>query len=474
MQRISKFKAYYFYIILPILFFLGLRTLGFDGLYGQDSYEYIRYSNALKQYLVEGTFPGDVVWPKAYLFVLTIASFMVKSDIAGQLISLLSLYFVFIFSIKTIKLLYDHEDYSKEFLIVSLLLSPYLLRLGVVVMADTFAMLSISGAFYFSVRYRNEGKVNTLMLSVLVGFLGVFSRYAVLVPLMPIMLLNCYSWFKWRQYSHFLVILIPLSLFLLNYMLEGNGSKFLNHHLIESWSLSNLVKSDFLAPEGSKLTDRHYTFPNVVFYFFSFFHPGFSVALTLSAILTFKKWKAIVNPHTKVIIVSIILYGVFLSGISFQGNRYIALTYPLFVVLIYPLWRELIIKIKANYRSFFILGMILFQMILFYFAIQPSFQMNSLERQAAEVLRSYEGLKLYSFELDVSLQQRGVDLEYYSLWEKEYEQFETNALVLFNEDRFKFLYKDMNPMKNWEKLESQHHLILIEDLNDTWKLYRIE
>ena len=62
--------------ILPLLVFVYLRWQGFDGLYGQDSYEYLRYTERMKAFFLGGAYPGDLVWPKGYLLLCAALSFV--------------------------------------------------------------------------------------------------------------------------------------------------------------------------------------------------------------------------------------------------------------------------------------------------------------------------------------------------------------------------------------------------------------
>ena len=173
---------------IPILVLIILLISGFDGLYGQDSYEYMRYANSFRAYLLGGDFPGDVVWPKAYLIALALFSFVLNTALAGQIISMLSIYATYYFLNKTIEELYGKQKDTQISLILGLLLSPYVLRISVVVMADTFAMLSLVGAAYYLIRYQKTDQFKNLAFCVLIGFLGVFSRYAVIVAVAPIYL----------------------------------------------------------------------------------------------------------------------------------------------------------------------------------------------------------------------------------------------------------------------------------------------
>lgn len=62
-------------IFILVLFILIHLILDFDGLYGQDSYEYLRYTKALHFYFKTGIPPGDYFWPLFYPIIGSIFSF---------------------------------------------------------------------------------------------------------------------------------------------------------------------------------------------------------------------------------------------------------------------------------------------------------------------------------------------------------------------------------------------------------------
>lgn len=467
-------KRNFFYVgLIPLALFIMLLSLGFDGLYGQDSYEYIRYATRFKNYLLGGEFPGDVVWPKVYLIILSLKSFVFPISLAGQIISLASLYLTYYFLKRIIEEIHGKQNQVQDFLVLAFLISPYVLRISVVVMADTFAMLSLVGAAYYTLVYHKTNSGRALTWGVLFGFLGVFSRYAILVPLTPIFLWAFIHWIKIKKWKHALVLLIPLGLFLLNQFFEGNGSKFANHHLIENWSILHVFQSEFTAPKGIGVTDNSYLLPNGVFYFFSFFHPGFFVLVSLALVLNLKRVKQYLSQTPWAFLMALVLYSLFLSGITFQGNRYITLTYPLFLVFAFPAFKDFTEHFKKYYKLLFY-GLLIFQLALFVRAMKPSYEMNKLERTLASEMKTYEGQVLYSFEVDISLQQRQLDFDYLSLWKEEYDSFEKGAYVLFNEERIAKKYSGMNPMKNWNRLNTDYHLKLIQEIHSGWNLYQVE
>ena len=145
----------------------------------------------------------------------------------------------------------------------------------------------------------------------------------------------------------------------------------------------------------------------------------------------------------------------------------------MFLIFSFPAIKDLFEKLK-KYKQVVLCGMIVIQLLLFARAMWPSFQMNLLERTIAQEMKAYEGQVLYSFEVDISMQQRDLDFDYKNLWTKTYDQFEEGGYCLFNEARISKDYQEKNPMKNWEKLNEEYQLTLLKEIKSGWSLYRIE
>ncbi len=445
-------------------------VFNFDGLYGQDSYEYYRYTERLAAFLKGGAFPGDLVWPKGYLFICAFTSFILPTALAGQLISITCLYLSFLFLYKTARVLYKDSSFLLIYLALSFLLSPYILRLSAVMMADTLAILCLSACAYYSISYQRQAKFGQLLALTIWASLGAFSRYAVIVPIVPFVIWAIILWFKQRRWSQLCLLVIPALFLIVHLYFEGNGSDFLSHHFIDHWNIANWFKREFVGATDPQLPTANYILPNLLYYSLGFFHPGFFFLLPFLLIFLLKNRSFTQFPS--VLWISILSYSLFLAGITFQGSRYLSLSYPLLVLLFFPAFADLMKRTK-KWKNFVLMAITCMQILLFYRAMQPSYQMNQFEQYTAEVLHKYEGQTLYSFEVDISLQQRGLQFNYLNLWAREYEEFESGALIVFNEKRFANQYEGKNLMNNWIKVQALHELVEISDLNQGWKLYRI-
>jgi hypothetical protein len=106
--------------------------------------------------------------------------------------------------------------------------------------------------------------------------------------------------------------------------------------------------------------------------------------------------------------------------------------------------------------------------------MKPTFMLNKLEQSLVDSLEEYQGEVLYSFEVDIALQQRKLDFDFKSIWEKELNSFEPQALVLFNEERIRADFEGKNPILNWEKMNQTMTVKKLEELDRGWNLYRLE
>ena len=111
---------------LSVLLFLSIallacRLFGFNGLYGQDSHEYLRYAKAIKLYLNGGSDAGNFFWPVVYPFVGALLSFIVPIKISLQVVSIFSAAVCYVYFGKSLNLLYPEGTQRQRFAFVCLL-----------------------------------------------------------------------------------------------------------------------------------------------------------------------------------------------------------------------------------------------------------------------------------------------------------------------------------------------------------------
>ncbi len=460
-----------FLVVLTIVWVVFRFFFDFDGLYGQDGYEYLRYTKALNLYFKTGTFPGDYFWPLYYPIAGAILSFLLKPVIALQLVSFISYLIVILYSFKIIKLIYPQNRNARIFCMLFLGLSPYMLRLSLSVMSDMLSTAFVVLCFYNGLLYFKTSSLKSLYLVVIFGLSAIMTRYATFVVLLPLGLYTLYIYISRKEHFKHLPFFILIGALLLfpHYLIRyENTTEFLQHDWLKSWSITNFYKRSFTTPDG---TNSNFL-PNIIYAFSSLFHPRYLFSGILFFPFLFKnflKERAVI-----LLIISFLGYSLFLSGIPFQNSRFLALSFPLLLIILYPSFQLLVDKF-LSLKICIVAGIITFilQLLLCYLALKPAQERNHLEKEIAQELMPYQNVVLYSFDIDVALQGRGLHFEYQNLWQQEYTTVHENSLLLFNPQKFSQQWNGKNPMKNWNFISTNYHLQVLEELPEGWKLYKI-
>lgn len=457
---------------LPILVIIVLRFLNFDGAYGQDSYEYLRYTNAIEKYFYEGVKPSSFYWPVLYpLLGFVFKTLFGNAILSLQILSCFSLSLSCIYVLKTINLLFPKNQYDFLFVFLFGLLSPYFLKTGLVVMSDATAILFIVLSFYYFFQFKI--KKRGLIFSLFFISCAVMTRFPSAIILFPIVIATLVLAFKEQKYKQLFISfllagipLIPYFIFQEKSLLSATENPFL-----KSWSIENFFNSRYSSVDGF----QNYLLPNLIFVLKIFYHPGFVFVGFILSFLYLKKKVFFKSYSSKIIITSIAIYLLFLAGIPFQNTRVLCLAFPLVLILLVPVFEHLIqfYKIKKKQLISFSIIIVFIQVILFILSFKATFNRSVFEKNLVEKMQLYQGNKLFAFDYDISLKGRDLDFNYQNMYIKLYTDFNKNDLVLFNPDDLAQQWKDKNPMKNWNKINNSYHLETLAIFDNNWKLYRI-
>ncbi len=457
---------------IPFLFVFTLRILGFDGLYGQDSYEYLRYTNAIQEYMADGIHPGNYFWPVLYPALGSLFGFLFGSTaFALQFISCLSFSLVCVYTLKTIRLLYPKTTFSFFYVLIFAVFCPFLLKMGLIVMSDALALVFVVLAFYFF--FQSYYKNTSLAPIFFFATCALMTRYASLFITFPIIMYALYLVFNRRKFKQFImaaivsfVAAIPFLIFQWGALFEATSNSFL-----KAWSLGNYFKSSFTTGDGTS----SFTLPNLVYTLYVFFHPGFIFIGCILSLITLKNYKSLFSFHQKILLICSALYIFFLAGIPFQNPRVLGLVFSLILILLFPAFARLM-HLKLIKRFFIPIGIVCvgLQLVFFSMTFKLIFTRTIAEKELATMIQPYEGATLYSFDVDLAMQGRGLDFEYKNMFMERYENFQKNDLILFDPARYKVQWNDKTPMQNWEFIEKNYKLKILETHPEGWKLYQIE
>ena len=445
--------------------------LGFDGLYGQDSYEYLRYTNAIQEYITTGIHPGNYFWPVLYPTLGSLLGFIFGTAFALQLISCVSFSVACVYVLKTIRLLYPNSKFRFFYVLIFAVFCPFLLKMGIIVMSDALTLVFVVLAFYFF--FKSYYKNTNLAPIFIFATCALMTRYASLFITFPIILYALYLVIKRRKIKQFisaailsLVAAIPFLIFQWGALFEASSNYFL-----KVWSFSNYVKSGFTTEDGT----TSYTFPNLIYTLYVFFHPGFIFIGGILSLITLKNYKSLFTFHQKILMICSALYILFLAGIPFQNPRILGLVFPLILILLFPAFTKLM-EFKSIKRFFIPIGIVcvMLQLVFFTMTFKLIFTRTIAEKELATMIQPYQGATLYSFDVDLAMEGRGLDFEYKNMYMERYKNFHTNDLILFDPTRYEVQWKDKIPMQNWEFIEQNYTLKVLEKHPEGWKLYQIQ
>lgn len=461
--------------ILPVsalFLFTVIRIVGFEGLYGQDSFEYARYTEALTHFYLTGEGPGDYVWPLLYPIVGSLLNLVLPIDWSLQLVSLCS--FIGILMLLRAILRTENQDSPiwkiHLFLLVSTLLSPYFLRTSMLCMSDMLTAFFILGAFYQVWKYGRYSKAQSIVLFFSLGAAAIMTRYAAAVLILPlgIWLLRLF-WLKKVLplkpivLGVFMAVAITLPHWLLR---SSNSTDFLQHAWLNSWSLAHLFSGTFHTPDGVATN----LVPNIMYMFSPMGHAGYlvlGIPLILSAFL-FKNFEAFKSKLLWIILP----YLIFLGGIPFQNQRFFTIVFPLVVLWFFPLSKTLWAKPKLVMLG--IVGIAVIQSGLFSYSFKRFYKRVLLEREVAAALVQLPAEKtIYTVDMDVSFGYYQVPQKVENIYFEEYTNFQKGALVLVQPEILETQWKLSNPGKNWEQLKKKD-LQLKQRFRKGWELYVIK
>jgi 4-amino-4-deoxy-L-arabinose transferase-like glycosyltransferase len=445
-------------------------VLGFDGLYGQDAYEYLRYTEALKTFFIDGKAPGDYFWGIYYPFLGSLLSFMVPDfSLALQLVSTISLVITTVYLEKTIVVIHKEND-TKNIPFLFFTLSPFVFLHGFLAMSDMLACCLIFVSFYYLLNYLETQKNHSFLLGIAIGTLAVMTRYGSFIALLPVGILVAITIFKNRKWGIFVVSIFISLIILLPHLLirTKNSVEFLSHDWLTSWNFLHLFQSKFTTHEGE--INNH--FINLIYCCYQFIHPVFLPLGIILIIFFVAKGKSSHYKYKPLLLTTIIVFALFLGGIHYQNKRYLIATMPFVILFLYPIIKQFM-TFCIRKKIMHVLLIVVQIGLCFYFG-NKYYLRNQLEKKTCREISEYQGNTLYSLDMDVAIQGRKLDFNYQNLYLKEYTSFENKGYVLINEANVEQQWKNRNPMMNWLRLQKYYQLKTIKKLNLDWTLYQIE
>lgn len=333
------------------------------------------------------------------------------------------------------------------------------------------AIALFSGFLLYYIRYLRAQSFLHLVLAILFLSLAVFTRYVIFVIAFPLLLHTIFFWFKHvGKIYHWLVLIIPVAVIFLFHLFNENLFQFMDHDSIAKWTIKNIFGTSYESKEGIKQVKL----PNIFYQLAPLIHPGF---IFLGALFIFFGIKigGFFNLEKKLLIISYFTFTVFVAGYHDQNPRHFLPCFIISILLCFPGFVHLSQRKEVrNYKNLIFSLIIIFQIGLCIRAIAPTYQRNLLEKAISADLNNRINEKtLYAFDMDIALKSRGVPQEIQSLYTQKFTTFENNALLLVNIPKWSNQWKNMNPMINWNLIQSAYELSVEKQFADGWVLYKM-
>jgi len=187
--------ALFILLALGALVFLLMKLLHFNGLYGQDAHEYLRYARELHNNF--GTARGLPNYLPVYPALAALLGFMVPIPEALQFISIFSYALTIYVLFLSIRLIYPGNQAAFLFVLCFGFLAPYPFRVACTDMTDPLATLLLLTTFYLVVSYIQSGRFRFFLLAVALALVCIFTRFAARVPVSK--LFACLLVMEWRK-----------------------------------------------------------------------------------------------------------------------------------------------------------------------------------------------------------------------------------------------------------------------------------
>jgi hypothetical protein len=471
-------------IVAIFLFFVLAATaiaLHFNGLYGQDAYEYLRLARALKEMLYEGTGISHSYFPILYPVFGFLLSEMLANDIlALQVVSMMALTGAFFYLKQMIRELYGTAYGLIVYLVAFFFFSPYVFRFGLLSMSDMLCLFFVVASVYHIVRYLQLAQDKDAVLFTFFAAAAMATRYAV-IPLLiiPALLLLVQLLYRKKWITIGMIIIAAGCLLLPDYLLRGRilffriqDAELLVDYASNaySWSPLNFFRSGFDNPDGL----QQYTQWNIAAVTFQLFHPAF--VFTGLLFIFFLKRNDFYTPTAKLLVLMVAFYAFYLAGLQYQNNRYLLQSFPLVLVLYYPAFSRIARKYfkQRNYQWSF-LAMVLFMQLLFFsYSFRSILSMNRAEHAIATSLKDYPGQPIYTCSITGAIVAYEVENPVTDIYFENIDRADSNALLLFNYEAFAEHFSGKKPMMNWDWLNKEYVLTPIRTLPEGWTLFAIK
>ena len=448
---------------------------GFDGLYGQDAHEYLRFAGEVRAFLAGGPWPGAFFWPVVYPTLAALLSFVTGSlPAAAQLVSALSLLGAFAAGATALARRFPSDArLAVAYWGAGFALAPFVFRASLASMSDLLGAAFLCGFLLFAFEWERDGRAGDLALASFFAVAAVTTRHPVALVLAPAGIALGARALRRRAFpdaalaaAAALLALAPTVL-----LARGGAASPLHYPGLTEWSLSNVLARTVETPDGVQT----YRVPTIAFAVSNAVHPGFFV-LGIPLLLASRR-EDFEGVLPRALAAGWLLSAAFHAGSPYHHDRHLLASFPLVPFLLFPAFARLarapLARLPRGAPAFALVLVSGLQLGLAARACRAMFAANRLELEAAAALREAPGTTLYTFVLTPALATRGVPQRLVDLWASSPDGAREGDLVLFAPERFAAQWAGRAPMKGWEQLSARFALLPLRRFASGFTLFRL-
>ena len=476
-------------IVLGLLVFIFIRLIGFNGLYGQDSYEYTRYCGRWILCFLDGTPPGDYFWPLNYPISGAFLGygFGLKASTALQLLSILSFIGNGLLINSILKALIPTSDRKRLlWIVIAYIFAPYSFRSGLVNMSDTYASFMCLLTFYFALKVVRGKKPWFIPCVVFFTTMAIMTRYICVIVLLPIGIYLLASIWK-RNLILPTLVAVPIGVvpIIPHIMIRmGDVAKFASHPALLKWSVANVFSRTF----ESDLGQFEFAVPNILYLSYPFIHAGF-IFFGLGLLFFFRKpmqhfisnlknRNSTTSPAKEFAVIgsSVLIFLLFIGGMDTQNSRYFITIFPLVIILLFPFYIQLLYLLDGwskKITGIVVTLLLICQLGLAGYAFKKYYTFNKHDKELVNIFIDIEGKTVYTYGTEMMLSHYNKKNTYLTLHKMEGLAPDSGTMFLFNHD-----WKDHPQVRNsfqvnfFKTLLKEKRLKTVKTLN-SWELFEI-
>ncbi len=448
---------------------------GFDGLYGQDAHEILRFAGEVRSFLAGGPRPGPFYWPVVYPSLASALSFLTGSlPASAQLVSALSLLGAFAAGATALARRFpDDARLAVSYWGAGFALAPFVFRSSFASMSDLLGAAFLCAFLLFAFDWERDGRARDLAFAAFFAVAAVTTRHPVALVLAPAALALAARALWKRTFSAAalaagaaLLALVPTLV-----LARGGAASPLHYPGLTEWSLSHAFARTAGTPDGV----LSYRVPTIAFALSNAVHPGFFV-LGIPLLLASRR-QDFAGSLPRALAAGWLLSAAFHAGSPYHVDRQLLASFPLVPFLLFPAFaravRASLARLPRGAPAAALVLVSTLQIALAARACRAMLAANRLELEAVAALRETPGGTLYTFALTPALATRGVPQRLVDLWATAPDDAREGDLVLFAPEAFAAQWAGRAPMRGWEQLSARFALVPLRSLGGGFTLFRL-